>query len=123
MRILCVDDSADIAELLSRLIRREPDLEDAGALQSADGLVDEVVRRRADVVVLDLSMPGPEPLEAIRALTVSAPLCRVIAYSGHDDPETKEAVRGAGASELVSKNGEPGDIIRAIRRAVNAGGC
>lgn len=116
-RVLCVDDSPDMAEMLVRLMRAQPDLEDAGALDSAEGIVDEVVRRRADVVVLDLTMPGPPPLGAIRAIADHVPSCRVIAYSGYDDPGTREAARRAGAWELVSKHGEPGDIIAAIRRA------
>ena len=115
-RVLCVDDAPDITEMLARLVRREPDLEDAGALDSAEGIAEEVVRRRVDVVVLDLNMPGPSPIEAIPAIAARAPSVRVIVYSGYDDPATRAAVRRAGASEVVSKNAEPADLIRAIRR-------
>jgi len=103
--------------MLARLIRDQPDLEDAGVLDRAEGLVDEVLGQRADVVVLDLTMPGPDPMGAIRALALRVPSCRVIAFSGYDDPEMKDEVRCAGAWGLVSKNGQPADIIRAIRSA------
>jgi len=116
-RILCVDDSADVADMLARLVRSEPDLESVGTLGSAEGLVDEVIRLRAEVVVLDLTMPGPSPLAAIHDLAVRAPSCRVIAFSGYDDPGTKDEVRRAGAWGLVSKHGKPADIIRGIRLA------
>jgi len=116
-RVLCVDDSPDIGKMLARLIREQPDLEDAGVLDRAEGLVDEVIGRRADVVVLDLTMPGFDPVVVIRALAVRLPSCRVIAFSGYDDPDTKDEVRCAGAWGLVSKHGESADIIRAIRLA------
>jgi len=71
-------------------------------------------------VVLDLTMPGPDPVEAIRVLAERAPSCRVIAFSGYDDPETKDEVCRAGAWGLVSKHGEPRDLLRAIRLAREA---
>jgi len=115
-RVLCVDDSSDIIEMLVWLLRGQPDMESAGTLNSAAGIVDEVVRVHAEVVVLDLTMPGPAPIGAITELAKHAPWCRVIAYSGYDDPETRAQAMGAGAWDLVSKHGEPGDIIRAVRR-------
>lgn len=118
MRVLCVDDSADICEMVGRLMRGLVDLESVGRLENTVGIVDEVVRLRAGVVILDLTIPppGPTPLEAIRLLSVHVPLCRVIAYSGYDDADTRAKAMHAGAWDLVSKHGEPADIIAAIRR-------
>lgn len=121
IRVLVVDDSPDVAEMLVRLLGRERDLESAGALIAADEIVDEVARREVDVVILDLTMPGRPPLEACRALVERSRSCRVIAYSGYDDPATRERARCAGASELVSKNTEPGEVISAIRRVATSG--
>ncbi|MDZ4830020.1 MAG: response regulator transcription factor [Phycisphaerae bacterium] len=118
-RVLCVDDSADMSEMLALFIRRQPDMEDAGVLGSAEGIVDEVIRCRAAVVVLDLTMPGPSPLEAIRELRNQVPSCRVIAFSGYDDQDTRESAQRAGAWELVSKHGDLSDILKAIRRVVD----
>jgi DNA-binding NarL/FixJ family response regulator len=115
-RVLCVDDSVDLVVMLARMINGQPDLENVGGMASADGLSDEVERRRPDVVVLDLNMPGSPPLAAIRELAVRAPQCRVITYSGHDDDATICAALDAGAWEHISKNRDPFDILHAIRR-------
>jgi DNA-binding NarL/FixJ family response regulator len=120
-RVLCVDDSPDVARMLERLLRDERDLESVGVLHSAEGIVDEVLGRRADVVVLDLTIPGCDTLAAICALAGRAPACRVIAFSGYDDPETRADVARAGGWGLVSKHGEPRDILAAIRRAGGSG--
>jgi len=121
-RVLCVDDSPDLADMLARLVGASPDMINVGTLGSAERIVEEVILHRADVVVLDLTMPGPDPLAAIGLLAKHAPKCRVIAFSGFDDPGTRQAVRCAGAWDLVSKRGEPNDIIVAIRRVAGQRG-
>lgn len=118
-RVLCVDDSKDTVDMLARLVGGQPDMVSVGELDCADRIAEEAILRRADVVVLDLTMPGPPPLAAIGLLAERAPRCRVIAFSGYDDPGTREAARCAGAWELVSKGGEPTDIIWAIRRVAS----
>ncbi len=45
----------------------------------------------------------------------------MIAFSGYDDPGTRDGACRAGARELVSKRGEPAEIIRAIRRVAGRG--
>jgi DNA-binding NarL/FixJ family response regulator len=67
--------------------------------------------------MLDLVMPGPPPLEAIRGVLARAPACRVLVFSGYDDAETRGQALAAGAHDLVSKNLSPREIVEAIRRA------
>jgi DNA-binding NarL/FixJ family response regulator len=122
LRVLLVDDSADLANMLARWMRSQPGLEVVGVLGSAAGLAEEVVSREADVVMLDLVMPGPPPLEAIRGILARAPRCRVLVFSGYDDAETRGQALAAGAHDLVSKNLSPREIVEAIRRAGVASG-
>jgi DNA-binding NarL/FixJ family response regulator len=119
-KVLCVDDSPDIGGLCRRMIDAEPDMACVGVLTRADELVDHVIQTRADIVVLDLTMPGKEPLEAVRELTEAAPWCRVLAFSGHDDHQLLMTVSEAGAWGLVSKGMDPGRLTKAIRQV--AGG-
>lgn len=115
-RVMYVDDSRDITDTLAMLTLGHADLETVGTLDSTDGIVEEVLQRRAGVLVLDLTIPGESPLEAIRELAKRAPSCRVIVYSGYDDDRTRDAALRAGAWALVSKRDDPDEIIRAIRR-------
>src|SRR5687767_7107756 len=57
-RILCVDDHELLADGLAGRMSLERDLEWAGRLPNADSLVEEARSRHADVVLLDLDMPG-----------------------------------------------------------------
>ncbi len=113
--VLCVDDSADIRDLYRQLIDAEPDLRCVGTLEGAEGLVEEVVRTEPDVVLLDLTMPGPDPLSAVEELSRRRPETRVLLFSGYDDAETADAALDAGAWGLVSKHGDSDRVLAAIR--------
>jgi two-component system, NarL family, invasion response regulator UvrY len=115
--VLCVDDNADLMLVLTMLIASEDDMKSVGSLGSADDLVAAVEKLKPDVVMLDLTMPGRPPLDALRELSATAPETRVIAFSGHDDRQTVGQAIDAGACGLVSKHSNPADIISAIRRA------
>ncbi|HYD00244.1 MAG TPA: response regulator transcription factor [Phycisphaerales bacterium] len=122
IRVLCVDDHADIPEMLGRCIAAEDDMECAGALHTADNLAAEVRQTRADVVLLDMTMPGKDPLEALREVSVAAQSAgrspRVIAYSGHDDSQSIERAMNAGACGYLSKDAEVTVVLAAIRDAM-----
>ena len=64
IRVLCVDDSRDVTNMLARLMSFETDVMCVGELNSADRLVAEVGALRPDVVLIDLTMPGRDPLGA-----------------------------------------------------------
>lgn len=117
VRVLCVDDEPALTRVLGKLLNMESDLECVGELESADRLVEEVMQRRADVVLLDLTMPGCNSVEAIRALVARVPCCRVLVFSGYDDQQTQDEVRRAGAFGLVSKSASPDNVLAAIRKA------
>ncbi|MBC7772061.1 MAG: response regulator transcription factor [Pyrinomonadaceae bacterium] len=116
IRVLCVDDSDAITELFCLAITAEPDMIVAGTLSSADTLAEAAARQRPDVVLLDLTMPGKDPLAAVVELASACPDTRVIIFSGYDDPKTVESVMDAGAWGLISKNGDVVDVLAAIRR-------
>jgi DNA-binding NarL/FixJ family response regulator len=118
--VLVVDDAPDVASMLAAMLSLEPDIRVVGTLANAAALLETVERLRPNVVLLDLTMPGKDPLVALRELKAS-PLggaTRVVAYTGHDGPETEAAVKAAGAWGLVSKAAEPSSLAEAVRAAV-----
>jgi len=117
--VLVVDDSPDITAMISRLLQSEPDMCVVGVLHDADGLARAIAEHKPRVVLLDLSMPGPPVLDALRA---ADPACRaagtrVLAFSGYDDGATESQAIQAGACGLLSKGEEPEAIVGAVRKA------
>jgi DNA-binding NarL/FixJ family response regulator len=116
VKVLCVDDNADLGRLYRIVIDGQPGMRCVGCLDAADGLIEEVERSRPDVLLIDLTMPGKDPLAAIRELSVSHPETRAIVFSGLDDPATVDRAVEAGAWGYVSKSSEINDVLAAIRR-------
>lgn len=125
IRVLLVDDCRAFAKAYGKMMSREPDIDLVGTLNSADGLDDETARLNPDIVVMDLSMPGRDPLDAIAQLAISKPAVRSIICSGHDDDATAQRVANAGAWGIVPKlkGGELGDMFGVIRRVRNGERC
>jgi two-component system response regulator DesR len=116
-RVLCVDDNSEMTLVLRLMIDAEPMMRCVGCLGSADHLLQRVrgLEPPPDVMVLDATMPGRDPLEAMRQVAAEFPAIRAIVYSGHGDPGFVERARDAGAWGCVSKREEPDTILRAVR--------
>ncbi len=131
IRVLCVDDSRDITEVLKMVIDAEPDMECVGCLASADNLIAEARRMSTTpsnssptplVMILDASMPGKNPLQAMRELAAALPWVRTIIYSGHDDKAFTDLAFAAGARGCVSKCEDPIAITQAVREVAARSG-
>lgn len=120
IRVLCVDDNADLAEVYASVIDAEADMESVGVLGSADEMCATIGEKGASVALVDLTMPGKPPLEAIEEAAKARPECRVIVISGYDDSKTVNQALERGAWGFVSKHGEMETVLRAIR-AVSRG--
>jgi CheY-like chemotaxis protein len=117
IRVLLVDDHAILREGLASLLQRYEDIEVVG--EGEDGLVGvELAHRlRPDVVVMDLSMPRLNGIEATRRIAAELPGVRVVGLSMHEEEYGLSAMRRAGAVACVVKAGPPDDLVMAIRRA------
>jgi PAS domain S-box-containing protein len=117
IRVLHVDDNPDARVLLSFLFKHEKDIEEVGSRSNAEGL-EKVVRETApDVLLMDLTMQGKDPIEAIREVRAAFPELRIVALTGTKDPRLLERARQAGASELASKVVDVSETLNVIRRS------
>ncbi len=119
IRVVLADDHRMVLEGLRALLGTEPDLDIVG--QAADGLgAVRLARELApDVVVMDVSMPGLNGIEAVRRIRAEVPGVRVLCLSVHDDSRMVMAVLDAGASGYVLKEGSFHELAQAIRKVVD----
>ncbi|MFG3022745.1 response regulator [Streptomyces sp. NPDC048254] len=122
IRVLLADDQALLRSAFRVLVDSEPDMEVVG--EASDGA--EAVRlareTRADVVLMDIRMPGTDGLAATRLISEDPALDRVrvvILTTFEVDDYVVQALR-AGASGFLGKGSEPEELLSAIR--VAAGG-
>ncbi|MFO0831527.1 MAG: response regulator [Phycisphaerales bacterium] len=118
IRVLFADDSPDIVSLYARLIDGEADLVCVGTLFSAVHLEEAVRAADPHVAVVDLGMPGPDPLRVVAAIAPGRTGCQFIAFTGYDDAETRDRAFEAGFCALVSKHDHPLRVLEEVRRAV-----
>lgn len=121
IKVMVVDDEARLCTAWARILRAHADLSLVSTLHSADELESHVEQHQPDVVLLDLSMPGTPPIDAMRRSIERFPGTRFLIYSGHHDRDTAQRVADAGAQGLVDKLESP-DVIIAGMRTIAGGG-
>ncbi|MCC7353130.1 MAG: response regulator transcription factor [Anaerolineae bacterium] len=120
-RLLLVDDHVVVRSGLRMLLQAEPDLTIVGEAENGAQAVSQAVALQPDVVVMDISMPDMNGIEATRRIKVACPHTTVLALTVHEDDQYFFEMLNAGASGYVPKRAAPDDLVSAIR-AVRAGG-
>jgi DNA-binding NarL/FixJ family response regulator len=102
--ILIADDSLVIREALCSLFEREEDFDVCGEAENGREAVEKAQELHPDLILLDLSMPVMNGLDATRVLKRVMPEVPIVMYSAYSDSFTEKEARSAGVSALVSKS-------------------
>jgi len=119
-RLLVVDDHAIVRSGIRRLLSERADIEVLEAANGEDALR-AVQEQPADLIVLDLNLPGLGGLELLRRLTRMAPKSPILIFSQHAEAIYATKALEAGARGFVSKNAMPEEFLEAVD-AILAGG-
>ncbi|MFJ4683251.1 response regulator [Streptomyces sp. NPDC088789] len=122
IRVLLADDQALLRSAFRVLVDSEPDMDVVGEASNGEEAVRLAKERRADVVLMDIRMPGTDGLAATRMITADPTLAHVrivILTTFEVDDYVVQSLR-AGASGFLGKGSEPDELLTAIRLA--AGG-
>ncbi len=117
IRVLLADDQALIRAGFRVLLQAADDLEVVGEAVDGEEAVDLARRERADVVLMDIRMPGVDGLEATRRIAADDDLAGVkviILTTFESDEYVYQAIR-AGASGFLVKDTEPAELLQAVR--------
>jgi DNA-binding NarL/FixJ family response regulator len=121
LRILLADDHKIVRDGLRLLIDGQPDMRVVG--EAADGK-EALIQARAlkpDVVVMDLSMPELNGLQATQVLKAERPELKVVALTAHEDETYLSQLCKAGASGYVLKRSAGEELIQAISTVAKGG--
>ncbi len=121
IRLLLADDHAVVRSGLRMLLQSEPDLTIVGEAENGAQAVSQAIALQPDVVVMDISMPDMNGIEATRRIKAACPNTAVLALTVHEDDQYFFEMLSAGASGYVPKRAAPDDLVSAIR-AVREGG-
>ena len=114
IRVVIADDHLLFAEALSTLLDRHERIDVVGSAATGREAIDQALTLNADVVVMDVGMPGADGLETTRRLRTIAPRTRVIVLTGLTDSDLQQRAADAGASALLTKGAADREVIDAI---------
>ena len=114
-RVLLADDHAMFHEGLEKLL--SPVYEIVGRVQDGHALVDAVAELEPDLVIADISMPGLNGIEAIRAMKAAGASAKVVLLTMHEDPEYAIEALNAGALGYVVKHSASAELLSALEEA------
>jgi DNA-binding NarL/FixJ family response regulator len=116
-RVLLADDHRMVAEGLKSLL--STDFELLGAVEDGRALIEAARKQRPDVVVVDISMPNLNGLDALGPLKKDNPNVKVVFLTMHREVAYARRALEAGASGFVLKHSAPAELVTAIRAALD----
>ena len=117
IRVVIVDDHELVREGLAELLAFDGDIEVAATASDGSSAVSVVSDAEPDVVLMDLSMPDVDGIEATRRVLADHPGMRVVALTSFSEGPQVLGALDAGAIGYVLKDTSPGDLRAAVRAA------
>jgi DNA-binding NarL/FixJ family response regulator len=115
IKVLIAEDHEVVREGLKILIRAEPGFEIAGEADTGADAVEKARKLQPDVVLLDLSMPKGNGLEASRKIRQEAPNTRVLVLSAYQDVDLVQRLVELGVAGYMTKHSAADELLTAIR--------
>jgi DNA-binding NarL/FixJ family response regulator len=113
-RILVADDHEVVRRGLCALLRAQPDWEVCGEASNGREAVEQAVKLRPEVVILDIGMPNLNGLEATRQILKENPRIKVLILTLHDSDQVVQQVLNAGARGFLLKSDAARDLVAAV---------
>ena len=115
--VIIIDDHTLVRQGVVSLIQAEPDL---GVIGEASSIAEGealLASTRADVMLVDVSLPDGNGIELTRAVREQSPTMGIVVLTMHNDDDTLLSALDAGASALVLKSASSDEVVDAVRRA------
>ena len=117
IRVILVDDHNVVRSGLRRLLELGGDIDVVAEANSGEQACLIYDNFKADVLVMDISMPGIGGLEALRRILASNPKAKIVIFSMHENTTFATQALSAGARGYVAKSGFADDLLLAVREA------
>jgi DNA-binding NarL/FixJ family response regulator len=121
IRVLVVDDHAILRDGICSLLERQEGLNVVGEAGNGREALERVEELQPDIVLMDVSMPEMDGLEATRRIKSAHPEIKVLVLTQHDNQEYINPLLQAGASGYVLKRSGGREVVTAIRQVYEHG--
>lgn len=115
IRVLIADDHRMVREGIVGLLRMHDDIEIIGQAENGRSAVELARQLRPDVIIMDVTMPIMDGIDATRSIHQEEPDIRIVGLSMHETPEVMQAMLNAGAVAYLTKGGPPEALVATLR--------
>ncbi len=119
--ILIVDDNAEFRRQLKIFLLSESDINVLGEASNGIQAISKTLKLKPDFVLMDVSMPVLNGLEATKKILAMVPEARVVMLSNYDVEEYRQAARETGAVGYVIKKNVVNELLPTINRLLSNG--
>lgn len=119
IRVLLVDDNAKFLEIESHFLSGQPEFRIVGSATSGEGALTQVVSLHPDLVLMDLTMPGMNGLQATSQIKRQPNAPRIIIVTLHDQPAYRAICEDVGADGFITKDNFGAPLIHMIHGLFN----
>src|ERR1035441_8182488 len=117
--VLVVDDHPLMRQGLALLINQQQDMQVCGDAEEAQAALQAIAQRHPDIVILDISLNGPDGLELLKSIRSSDPDLPVLILSMHDETIYAERALRARANGYIMKQEATEKVLVAVRRILD----
>jgi DNA-binding NarL/FixJ family response regulator len=114
IRVLVVDDVADLRELFKMLLEADGRFEVVGEAGDGEEAIEQAARLKPDVIVLDVAMPRMDGIHAIPLLHEASPGVRILVLSGFENPRLARKAIDSCATAFLSKGETAATILTTL---------
>jgi len=121
IKVLLADDHSIVREGLRRVLEDSNEIKVIAEASDGETAFDEAMKKRPDVAVIDISMPGMDGLEVVTRMSNYCPEIPVLILTMHDEEQYVIRAIEAGAMGYVTKQSAPEQLVAAVKK-INDGG-
>lgn len=116
INLLVADDHAVVREGVTTILKGS-EIQVVAEAETGNQAIEQAMKLKPDVVLLDVRMPDTDGLEALERITDRSPRTKVVMFTGHDNPAYIARAVALGAAGFVMKGATKDEIVTAINRA------
>jgi len=121
IKVFIADDHAVVRSGIKQILSEESDIKVVGEASNTDEIMKHLYDQNWDILILDITMPGQNGLDAIMEIKQRKPDLKILILTMHSEEEVAIRALKTGASGFLNKDSVPGELIKAVKKVYEGG--